>query len=260
MDAKQQADSINSALQEAIPEMKAAPNTVVELIRGIFNDELESWDTTAVVRELNGFDEEALASLDNRNLVYAEYMSALLKRAVVSIGSVMIANNPSVIDNLIIGDRDLLFLGVVEATYGKTREYQVTCRSCDASNDVTVSMDEFENKKTDLDVHKPLVGVLSDGTEIEFRLPTGGDSQLVAKKAKSTAEQNTFMIARCVTSKHIKNAENWAKGLGLKDRANLVKLLLDNQPGPVVGEVNAQCATCGEPMVLALDWASLLFG
>ena len=122
MDAKQQADSINSALQEDVPEMKAAPNTVVELIRGIFNDELESWDTTAVVRELNGFDEEALASLDNRTLVYAEYMSALLKRAVVSIGSVMIANNPSVIDNLIIGDRDLLFLGVVEATYGKTRE------------------------------------------------------------------------------------------------------------------------------------------
>jgi hypothetical protein len=260
MDAKQQADAINSAIQDDIPEMKPAPNTVVELIRGVFNDELESWDTTAIVRELNGFDEEALASLDNRSLVYAEYMSTLLKRAVVSIGSIAIANHPSVIDNLIIGDRDLLFLGVIEATYGKNREYQVTCGACNASNDVIVSMDEFENKKTDLDVHQPLVGNLSDGSKIELRLPTGGDSQFVAKKAKSTAEQNTIMIARCVTSKHIKNAENWAKGLGLKDRANLVKLLLDNQPGPVVGEVNAQCATCNEPMVLALDWASLLFG
>jgi hypothetical protein len=156
MDAKQQADAINSAIQDDIPEMKPAPNTVVELIRGVFNDELESWDTTAIVRELNGFDEEALASLDNRSLVYAEYMSTLLKRAVVSIGSITIANHPSVIDNLIIGDRDLLFLGVVEATYGKNREYQVTCNACSASNDVIVSMDEFENKKTDLDVHQPL--------------------------------------------------------------------------------------------------------
>jgi hypothetical protein len=56
MDAKQQADAINSAIQDDIPEMKPAPNTVVELIRGVFNDELGSWDTTAIVRELNGFD------------------------------------------------------------------------------------------------------------------------------------------------------------------------------------------------------------
>ena len=89
MDEKQQVDSINSALQDDVPEMQKAPNTVVELIRGVFNDELQSWDTTAIVRELNGFDEEALASLDNRNLVYAEYMSTLLKRAVVSICSIV---------------------------------------------------------------------------------------------------------------------------------------------------------------------------
>jgi len=260
MTEKQQVDALNDALAEEVPEIKPAPDTVVELIRGVFNTELDSWDTTAVVRELNGFDEEALASLDNKNLVYSEYMSTLLKRAVVSIGSVSIEENPSVIDNLIVGDRDLLFLGIIIATYGSTREYQVICNSCQASNDIVVPITDFERKNEHIDVYKPLVGTLANGKTVSFRLPTGADSQYVAKKAKNTAEQNTLMLARCVSSEDVKNAENWAKSLGIKDRANLVKILLDSQPGPQIGEVNAQCATCNEQIIFVLDWASLLFG
>ncbi len=86
MDDKQQADALNAALAEEIPEVKAPPSTSVELLRGVFNSETNSWESTAYVRELNGFDEEALASLDNQNVVYSEYMSVLLKRAVVSVG------------------------------------------------------------------------------------------------------------------------------------------------------------------------------
>jgi hypothetical protein len=260
MDLKQQADALNTALDGDIPEIKPAPDTVVELIKGVYNKDLQSWDTTAIVRELNGFDEEALASLDNKNLVYAEYMSTLLKRAVISIGSVDIASNPSVIDDLIIGDRDLLFLGIVIATYGNNREYQVICNECSASNDVTVPVDKFDRKNMDVDVYKPITATLKNGDTVTFRLPTGADSQYVAKKAKSIAEQNTIMLARCVSSDEVKNAEHWAKSLGIQDRSNLVNALMQNQPGPEIGEVNAQCATCNEPIVFVLDWASLLFG
>ena len=259
MDQKQQADALSSALEETAPEIKKAPETVVELIRGVYNKDLESWDTTAIVRELNGFDEEALASVDTKKIVYAEYMSLLLKRAVVSIGSVNISDNPSVIDDLIIGDRDLLFLGVVKATYGDDRHYQVFCRECTASNDVIVKISEFENKEYDGNPHETIKMDASDGTTYEFRLPNGLDSQIVAKKAKTTAEQNTLMLARCVQTP-VKNAEAWAKGLNLRDRTQFVRTLLEAQPGPQVGEVNAQCATCGEDLNIVLDWASLLFG
>lgn len=258
MDQKQQADALNSALEEKAPEIKPAPETVVELIRGVFNDDLQSWDTTAIVRELNGFDEEALASVDTRKIVYAEYMSILLKRAVVSIGSINIADNPAVIDNLIIGDRDLLFLGVIRATYGANREYRVGCNNCGASNDVIVNVDEFEIKKYDGDVHASITHQFADGSVYEFRLPTGADSQFVAKKAKTTAEQNTLMLARCVIG--VKNSENWAKSLGIKERSSIIRTLLDAQPGPQIGEVDAQCATCSEDLNIVLDWASLLFG
>lgn len=259
MDITQQADALNKALEDDVPKIKAAPQPVVELIRGILNKETDSWETNALVRELNGFDEEAIAAIDSRKMVYPEFMSFLLKRAVVKIGTIEVADNPSVIDQLIIGDRDLLFLGVIEATYGKTREYQVTCRSCESSNDVFVSMDNFKRKEATFDVREHLSVELSNGTKVKLRLPVGFDSQHVAKKAKTTAEQNTLMIARCLVADKGVNVEEWAKSLNLKDRALVIKTLMENQPGPEIGEVSAQCATCGEDLNIVLDWASLLF-
>lgn len=260
MDNKQQADALNKALEEDVPKITKAPQPVVELIRGVFNKETDSWETTAVVRELNGFDEEAIASIDSKKMVYPEFMSFLLKRAVVKIGSIEVASNQGIIDQLIIGDRDLLFLGLIEATYGKRREYQVTCASCESSNDVFVSMDEFKRKEPKFDVRETLPVTLSDGSVVNFRLPNGADSQHIAKKAKTTAEQNTLMLARCVIAEKGINTEEWAKGLNLKDRSTLIKTVMDSQPGPEIGEVNAQCATCGEDLNIVLDWASLLFG
>lgn len=260
MDNKQQADALNAALAEDIPEVKAPPSTSIELLRGAFNSETNSWESTAYVRELNGFDEEALAALDTQNVVYSEYMSVLLKRAVVSVGSFSIKDNPAIIDTLIIGDRDLLFLKIIEATYGVNREYQVTCGSCNAMNDIVVPMNDFENRKVDHDPHMPIETTVSDGSTVRMRLPNGLDSQVVAKKAKSTAEQNTLMLARCVEHPTMTNPQQWAKELGMKDRNALVQLLLNSQPGPEVGEVNAQCATCGMDLNIVLDWASLLFG
>ena len=253
-----QADALNEALSDPAPEMAPAPDTIVHLIRGVYNKELDTWETTAVVRELNGHDEEALSSQNNNSTVYAEYMSFLLRRAVVSIGSVLIKDNPGVIDELIIGDRDKLFLGVIKATYGENREYQVICNSCSGSNDVLVSVDEFPIKEATGDVREPIKITLKNGTEVQFRLPNGLDSQIVARKGKTTAEQNTIMLSRCVIG--IDNAADWAKNLNMADRSEVISTLLDAQPGPQIGEVKAQCAHCSEDMIIMLDWASLLFG
>lgn len=260
MDKKQQADALNAALGDDIPQIAKTPSTTLELLCGYYNSDTKSWETSATVRELNGFDEEALAALEGRNVVYAEYMTTLLKRAVLTVGSQSVQENPSIIEDLIIGDRDLLFIKIIEATYGKNREYVVPCNSCTASNDVTVSLDEFRNREVDIDPHEPLKFTLNNGSQVELRLPSGADSEIVAKKAKTVAEQNTLMLARCLLSPRVSSPQDWAKNLGLKDRNDLVKRLLESQPGPVIGEVNAQCATCGSDLNIVLDWASLLFG
>jgi hypothetical protein len=139
------------------------------------------------------------------------------------------------------------------------REYQVDCTTCGQSNDVFVDISTFPEKPLKEGVGPKVSTTLKDGTVVEFRLPNGHDSLESVKVAKTTAEQNTFLLARCVTNV-TGNTHIWAKELGMADRAKLIKTLLDAQPGPEIGEVEARCAECNETFAIMLDWASLLLG
>lgn len=252
-------NALDAALSDPVPQISAPANPIIELYVGV-SDASGDWQKTAVVRELTGADEEALASFEAKGGVgYADYMSFLLRRAVESIGNINVKQEPAVIDNLIIGDRDKLFMAIVESTYGTMREYQIDCNSCGQSNDVFVDISTFPEKPLKEGVGPKVSATLKDGTIVEFRLPNGHDSLESVKVAKTTAEQNTFLLARCVTNV-TGNTSIWAKELGMADRAKLIKTLLDAQPGPEIGEVEARCADCGETFAIMLDWASLLLG
>ena len=257
-------DAVNAALADPVPHINEAPETSVDLLKGIYNIETDSWETTAYVRELNGEDEEALASITSKkSLSYAEYMSALLSRSVLKIGNIDVDGNSGIIDQLIIGDRDMLFIGTVRATYGRVRELEVTCSNCDATNYVTLNLDDdFAIERPKKTLHVPMEVSLKDGSVVKLNYPTGADSLYVAKKAKTTAEQNTLMLSRCAVwdSNPPRDREQWAKSLNLGDRGKLVKALSTDPPGPKMEEVNTQCANCGEELLIVMDWVSLLFG
>lgn len=257
-------DAVNAAIGDPIPHINEAPNTSVELMRGLYNLDTNDWETTATVRELNGEDEEALASITSKKtLSYSEYMSALLSRSVVSIGSIPIDGQSHLIDDLLIGDRDLLFIGTVKATYGRIRELEVSCSSCEGTNYVSLNLDEdFKSIEPTQSLHKPLEVELKDGSVVKLNYPTGADSLYVAKKAKTTAEQNTLMLSRCAVwdSNPPRDKEQWAKSLNLGDRGKLVRALSTDPPGPKMEEVKTQCAKCGEDLLILMDWVSLLFG
>lgn len=257
------AESANAAIADPVPVINSAPDTSVKLIRGVLNGATGDWEKDAVVRELTGEDEEHLAALDSKeDLSYGEYLSYLLQRAVVSIGSMPISNNPDLIDELIIGDRDLLFLGVIRATYGRAREMQMICGTCEKSNDVTIDLNEdFKVEETTIDISKPVAVQLRDGQTLHFNYPTTGDSRYAVKKGKTTAEQNTYIIARCLISEQDRDSrESWAKRLSLVDRKKIVKAINQAQPGPRMEEVKTQCAHCNTELTVLLDWVSLLFG
>jgi len=55
------------------------------------------------------------------------------------------------------------------------------------------------------------------------------------------------------------NPLKWARNLSIGDRRKLVDALLAVEIGPKMGEVETQCASCGEDMPILLDWVSLLF-
>lgn len=253
----------NEAMADPAPRMNQAPITLVDLIKGVEHG--GEWFTNATIRELNGEDEEAIASLTSKpDLVYNDYMSALLKRAVVSIGDIDVEDNPSVVENLIIGDRDLLFIGAMKATYGRFREMEVSCGNCATTNFVTLNLEEdFKFDMPKGDFTKPLEVTMRNGSVLKINYPTGADSAYVTKKAKTTAEQNTLMIARCVVwgdEDRPRDPEKWARSLGVSDRNKLVRALTSNPPGPKMEEVKTQCASCKEDLIILMDWVSLLFG
>lgn len=258
------AAAVNEALQEPAPRVDLPTSLKVDLLRGLYHASTQEWFTNATVRELNGEDEEALSAYDiQQNVTYSEYMSHLLRRGVLSIGSIDVKQRPEVIDELIVGDRDLLFLGVLKATYGRYREFQVTCRECSGDNDVTMDLDkDFKVEEGKVDLHKPINVKLKNNVTIELRYPNGGDSQIAGKRGKTTAEQNTIILSRCaqLEGKTTAEKEAWARGLSLADRNKLVKALFSAQPGPRMEEVETQCAHCNAKIVLALDWVALLFG
>lgn len=262
----QTTQNVDDLFKEAAPEIGLPLSTIVELQRGLPDPASGEWQTTAEVRELTGADEEYLASLEAKtNVSYAEYMTALLKRAVVRIGSIDVSEHPDAVDNLIIGDRDTLFLGIVKCTYGVEREYTARCTTCEEKSDVVVNMDEdFPIQETSSDLHSPVTVKLRNGKVAKLRLPNGADSIFVGKASSTTAAQNTLMLARCVLPDSDvlegRTPEAWAKSLGMADRAKLVKALLEVKVGPKLEGVNVQCAHCGAEMILSLNWMSLLFG
>lgn len=255
-------DNLDRMLNDdAPPSIAPPPNLSVDLIAGYKS--VEGWQDTAVVREMTGMDEEFLASMNPAGgLQYASYSVELLKRAVVSIGEIEIKKSPEIIDQLLIGDRDILFLAIIKATYGNTRDFKVSCPHCRKDNDLVVDIEkDFPIVGTAEMARKHIEVTLRDGETFKFRLPNAEDSKRVAQPSLNGPQQNTLMISRCLVSdKRVNDPLQWAKNLSVGDRSKVINAIFETKVGPEPQEVNAPCAHCGEPVVLMLDWVSLLFG
>ncbi len=243
------ADIINAVAAEPTPAMPVPLDNHVTLLRGLMtkdDDGNDIWHSIAEVRELNGEDEEALATLERKEgLTYTEYMNALLERAVVKIGDLVVEKLPGIMGKLILADRDMLFLGVVRATYGSTRDMQVVCPKCQTMNDVQIDLtDDFPITKPTFDLMDTIKVQTKNGV-IQLRLPNGEDTVFAQKRSVTDPELNTAMLSRCaVWEKGEAPADpiKWAKSLNIGDRRKLVNTLLDIE----------------YDMPIMLDWVSLL--
>lgn len=264
MTTKSDATAVNDMLRDPLPEFRPSESLKVTLQRGLIDPVSGIWQTEAEVREMTGADEEYLAGIDAKgNVMYSEYMVALLKRATTRIGTIDVQSNVNVIDNLSLGDRDTLFLGVIKATYGSTKEFQVTCSKCSEDSDIVMDLDnDFKLQEPNVDLHEPMVVKLRNGKSVKLRVPTVSDTAYVGKKAQTISAQNTLMLARCAVWAEGEqpgvDPEAWAKALNVGDRNKMVKALLDVKAGPSIEAVNVPCAHCGEEMTIAIDWISLL--
>lgn len=214
------------------------------------------------VRELNGEDEEHLA----RAMVAGDqgrFNQVLLERGVVSIGPHQA--NEELLDQLLLGDRDMAILGIRKATYGDTMDLSLACAHCGVDSKIRVTFDDdVPIRKLEWQPDDPDHEVaLRDGVAV-IRLATGAvQRHIFGLENKTIAELNTVLLSKCVQSingEAVNGSLDAIKRLGMSDRRTLVEWLIEKQPGPDYGAVTNTCTVCGKETPLNLSAADLFPG
>ena len=245
------------AMQEPVTEVvtKSPTNPIVKLPAGFINSAGELI-TTAEVKELTGADEEAIAKIGST----AKSLNLLLQRGLLKLGDKEATKDD--LDSLLSADRDAILLGIRKVTFGTEVKLTTKCLGCNTFDEHTmVNLDD------DIEV-KFLADPIADRTwevqsskgVIRLGLPNGiTQKKIMDNLDKTAAEINTLLLAGCILSVDGAPAMGTptALSLGMSDRANIIKDILDRNPGPRLGEVTKVCKACGEEMALPLSLLDL---
>lgn len=267
-------DNDNSTLQEQIdvamredqPVLPPQPVLDVDLPGGyIDNDGVTH--TTAVVREMTGADEEALDALFKAGAKRNRFdrLDTLITRCVTSIGTHKEIDQ-EVAHRLLQGDRDFLAMQIRRVSFGDEITGTVICPACGESNDVEVNLtDDVEIKRLEEGAKRTFTVPLRNGSA-EVRLINGADQHAMGvDNALTLAEMNTILLSRVVvttngeeTAEYPGGPEACVQAMGSADRRSILEFLVENQPGPRLGEVTVPCASCTQAMPAPVDLDSLL--
>lgn len=245
------------AIAGPVPLIEDAPDPVIRLPRGLFHSGV--WEREVRCRELTGVDEEALAKSAS---AYA-YFNTVLALGVVSIGSFditphSIPERQYFLNDLLIGEREQVFLKIVQVSFGNTRNVDFTCQTCSTEQEVTLLLDtDFPPAKVENADATVLEHTTSKGDVLTYRAALGGDQEEVMdKKGLTSAEQNTLMLERCVTKRNgelIPDPHGFARSLTMRDRQKLLELMVARQPQIDLNIVTT-CAACGGKQTLGMGW------
>lgn len=245
-----------AAEADEAPVLADAADPHVRLPGGLLNLD-GSIERVAVVRELNGEDEEALARVGT---TWGRAMDVILQRGVESVGDAPASKD--LLDRLLAGDRDALVVAIRRVTFGDEINLAgVRCPSCRAEQDVVLLCSEVPIKA--LEDSEPRTFTLdlpSAKQPAQVALPTGEVQRAVmTSEDQNYARLNTILLSKCVKSIGGVPAlgESTAKNLKMRDREALIEAILERSPGPRLGEVKRPCVECQEDIPLPLTLAVL---
>lgn len=237
------------------PLMEPPAPGVVTLIGG-WRDQQGGVHKEAIVREMKGRDEERMSRIDPyENPV--TYYNTLMELGVESIGGT--PATPEMISSLIVGDKELLLLGIRIATYGNEKDAVIVCPQCNKEMHVTFELDKDipakpmpEDDRFDYDVQLP------SGATALVTLPVVAvqDEVLENRTKLNDGEKRSLLLERCVLSidgRPVNKAT--IQDLGMRDRTFLTEWFTENQPGPDYEGVGLDCEDCKAHVPVYLDLA-----
>lgn len=211
--------------------------------------------TRAEVRELNGFDEEAIAKAGSAERA----LSVILERGLVSIEDETLSKAD--LNTLLLGDRDAILLAIRRVTFGDVVGFNAICQACAKSQELEVDLSEdIEVKELANPISDRVVTVKIKAGEAKVTLPNMITGKRLAESSNKTiAESVTEMLSGCLVSINGVPAmgKSTALQLGLLDREAIVNAIYENAPGPRLAEVSKACEACNNNIPLPLSLASL---
>lgn len=254
----------NTQIQQALADEVRPPEeypTTAELPGGWLSTDGRA-HRNAVVRELTGADEETLGRVWTKNddLVAIRWANTLAQLGTVSIGGEPLERSDW--DRMLIGDRDALLLAIRIATYGPDYETSIACPKCSKDSDVVFELDKdikYRRLEDPELIYRKVE--LRHGRIAEVRLTNVADqAACYADSSWTPSEMNTVLLShtvRSIDAEPVLGPQAMLK-LGAADRKILTDYLAETGPGPLLGEVVAECPKCGQESPIALN-VSLLF-
>jgi hypothetical protein len=253
------AELVSQFAQQAMEEpekvitSRAPSDTTVDLPGGYISQD-GTVVKTAEVRELNGSDEEAISKAGSK----AKALGVLLQRGLVKVGTEDATKE--MLDSLLSGDRDAILIGIRKVTFGDELKAMVHCYSCNEDQETVVTLSEDVPVRELNDLKGRSWVIETKKGPVAVGLPNGlVQKKLMDNADKTSAEINTLLLSGCVMSVNGSPSmgAHTVLSLGMTDRANIVDEIIENNPGPRLGEVKKACKACGEDMSLPLSLLDL---
>lgn len=242
------------------PNIQESVEPYVDLPRGVMYN--GTWQKRAMVRELTGVDEEAISRVKEVTDIYDTVLAlGTVRIGEMELGVLPLAERQGFLAQLLLGERDQLFIAVVRSTYGDQKTMLYRCPNCNEQQQLTVTLSEDFPIETVPEVERTeFEFTTSKGQSITYR-PAIGSDQLEALRRKNAtmAEQNTIMLSRCiklVDGGIVVDPMAFARQLPMRDRNTLLAELVSRQPR-VDMTVTVDCVSCREEQTIPLGWADL---
>ena len=245
---------------EPVPLIQRGMDPVITLPRGLMYN--GTWHTQVTVRELTGVDEEVLARVKTVQDMFDSVIALGVTRlGTLELDKLPLGERQGMLQGLLLGEREQLYLAVVRATYGDEKVLKYTCPSCNEEQDLTVTISEdFKPRVVDRVADTKFSFHTSKGRTLTYRPAIGSDQiEALNKKGASPAEQNSIILSRCITAvddQMLVNPVEYARGMSMRDRTALLELLIERQPS-VDLTITINCAICREEQTVPLGWGDL---
>lgn len=222
---------------------------LIELPGGVVDDAGQRHQQ-AVVRALSGHEEELLAGA---GAAAARLATIVLGRCVERIGTLCVTEE--LIRSLTVGDRQVLLMGLRQATFGPWVAAVVRCPwpDCGEQMDIGFSIPDIPVRPAGDPGADHEVTLPDAGAVLRFRLPTGADQEAIgAWAADDPLGALEALLHRCVPG---------AESAGLRpgDRAAIERAMLTASFGPELS-FGARCPECARSFTLPFDVQDFFFG